>query len=179
MYIHYIKKIKYIPDIHHHHHHLSLNSEDHWGTKDDFTTSYSISIFLCPFPDVVFPPLPLSAWSSSPFYCSLQDGFGQTWWLETRTYHCSLHLFTMVRSFSVWSDCLLDLGTDFLIGNMVFVWDVQYLALAPHFRGLYSSLELCCEGPWFISIQDGGCDKGAHQSYFGTEKNTSVIANWF
>ena len=23
----------------------------------------------------------------------------------------------------VWSDCLLDLGTDFLIGNMVFVWD--------------------------------------------------------
>ena len=23
----------------------------------------------------------------------------------------------------VWSDCLLDLGTDFLVGNMVFVWD--------------------------------------------------------
>ena len=29
-------------------------------------------------PDVVFPPLPLSALSSSPFYCALQDGFGQT-----------------------------------------------------------------------------------------------------
>ena len=25
----------------------------------------------------------------------------------------------------VWSDCLLDLGTDFLVGNMVFVWDVR------------------------------------------------------
>ena len=34
----------------------------------------------CPLPDVVFPPLPLSALSSSPFDCALQDGFGQTWW---------------------------------------------------------------------------------------------------
>ena len=32
----------------------------------------------CQFPDVVFPPLPLSALSSSPFHCALQDGFGQT-----------------------------------------------------------------------------------------------------
>ena len=32
----------------------------------------------CPFPDLVFPPLPLSALSSSPFHCALQDGFGQT-----------------------------------------------------------------------------------------------------
>ena len=32
----------------------------------------------CPFPDVVFPPLPLSALSSSPFYYALQNGFGQT-----------------------------------------------------------------------------------------------------
>ena len=33
----------------------------------------------CPFPDVVFPALPLSALSSSPFHCALQDGFGQAW----------------------------------------------------------------------------------------------------
>ena len=32
----------------------------------------------CPFPDVVFPLLPLSALSSSTFHCALQDGFGQT-----------------------------------------------------------------------------------------------------
>ena len=32
----------------------------------------------CSFPDVVFPPLPLSALSSSPFHCALLDGFGQT-----------------------------------------------------------------------------------------------------
>ena len=32
-----------------------------------------------------------------------------------------------------------------------------------HFQGLYSSLELCCEGPRFTSIQEDGCDKEAHQ----------------
>ena len=39
----------------------------------------------------------------------------------------------------MWSDCLLDLGTDFLIGNVVFA---LYLAVASHFNSLYSSLEL-------------------------------------
>ena len=45
------------------------------------------------------------------------------------------------------SNCLLDLGTDILVDNMVFVGDAQYLALEPHFHGPYSSLELCREGP--------------------------------
>ena len=53
----------------------------------------------------------------------------------------------------VWSDCLLDLGTD------------------------YSSLELCCEGPWFTSIQEDECDMGAHQFDLGTERNTPVVEN--
>ena len=70
----------------HHHHHLSRN-EGRWGTTDDFATSF-LHFFpvlhcplglgelqACPFPDVVFPPLPLSALSSSPFHCALQDGF--------------------------------------------------------------------------------------------------------
>ena len=39
-------------------------------------------VLYCPpglsFPDVVFPPLPVSALSSSSFHCALQDGFGQT-----------------------------------------------------------------------------------------------------
>ena len=57
----------------------------------------------------------------------------------------------------VWSDCQLNLGTDFLVGNIIFVRDAQYLAVAPHFHGLYFSLKLCCEGPYFISIQEDGC----------------------
>ena len=47
----------------------------------------------------------------------------------------------------LWSDCLLDLGTDFFVGNIVFVLGAQYLAVAPHFHDLFSSLERCCEGP--------------------------------
>ena len=56
----------------------------HWGTTDDFATSFfHFSMFskccllglgelqACPFSDVVFPPLPLSALSSSPFHCAL------------------------------------------------------------------------------------------------------------
>ena len=65
----------------------SLNREGHRGTTDDFATSFlHFSLFFtvlglaelqaCPFPDVVFPPLPLSALSSSPFHCVLQDGQG-------------------------------------------------------------------------------------------------------
>ena len=47
----------------------------------------------------------------------------------------------------VWSDYLLDLGTDFLVGNMAFVGEALYLAVVPNFHGLYSSLKLCSEGP--------------------------------
>ena len=47
----------------------------------------------------------------------------------------------------MWSDCLLGLGMDFLVGNMFFVSDAWYLVVAPHFHGLHSSLEFCCEGP--------------------------------
>ena len=41
--------------------------------------------------------------------------------LETWPYHCSLSLYNGQEVF-MWSDCLL--VTDFLVGNMVFVWDV-------------------------------------------------------
>ena len=76
----------------------------------------------CPFPDVVFPPLPLSALSSSPFHCALQDGFGQTWWNGDTTIPLQFASLYDGQVF-VWSNCLLDLGMDLLVGNMVFVWD--------------------------------------------------------
>ena len=76
--------------LHHHHHHLSLNREGRWGPTNDFATSFlHFSLFstalwdfgelqAVPFLDIVFPPLPLSALSPSPFHWALQDGFGQT-----------------------------------------------------------------------------------------------------
>ena len=74
----------------HHYYHLLLNRDGHWCTTDDFITSFlhfspfstalwdSKNIQASQFPDGVFPPLPLSVLSSSPFHCALQDGFGQT-----------------------------------------------------------------------------------------------------
>ena len=78
----------------------------------------------CPFPDVVFPPLPLSALSYSPFHCALQDGFGQTWWTGNMTIPLQFASLYDRQEVFVWSNCLLDLGTDFLVGNMAFEWDV-------------------------------------------------------
>ena len=58
----------------------------------------------CPFPDVVFPPLPLSALSFFPFHCALQNGFGLTWWTGDMTIplqFASLHRhITITTSFS-------------------------------------------------------------------------------
>ena len=72
----------------------------------------------CPFPDVVFPPLPLSALSSSPFHHALQDGFGQTWWTGNMTIPLQFESPYDRREIFMRSNCLLGLGTDFLVGNM-------------------------------------------------------------
>ena len=41
---------------------------------------------------------------------------------------------------------------------------------------LHSSLEFCCEGPWFTRIQEDGCDKRAQliSRYLGAERNTRI-----
>ena len=65
----------------------------------------------CPFPDVVFLPFLLSALSSFPFHYTTGD---MTIPLQFAFLHSGQEMF-------VWSDCQLDLGTVFLVGNMVFV----------------------------------------------------------
>ena len=54
----------------------------------------------CPFPDFVFPSLPLSALSSSSIHHALQDGFGQTWRTGDMTKPLQFASFTMVRKSS-------------------------------------------------------------------------------
>ena len=51
-----------------------------------------------PFPDVVFPPLPLSILSSSTFTVPCKIVLARPDERETCPYNCNLHLFTMVRS---------------------------------------------------------------------------------
>ena len=77
----------------------------------------------CPLPDVVFPPLPLSALSSSPSHCAMQDGFGQTWWTGDVSMPLQFASLNDGQEVFVWSNCLLYLCTDFLIGNTVLAWD--------------------------------------------------------
>ena len=94
------------------------------------------SIFLCsPLPSATWrtPGLSIpwcylpttSALSSSPFRCALQDGFGQTRWtgdISTTPQQFACLNRNDGQEIFVWSDCLLDLGTDFLVGNMVLLW---------------------------------------------------------
>ena len=131
----------------------------------------------CPFPDFVFQPLPLYALSSSPFHCALQGGFGQTWWLGDMSIPLQ---FAVSLRWSGLRVVQLPAGSwhGLLVGNMVCVCNAKYLAVGPHFYGLYSSLALCCDGPWFTSIQESRCDKEAIQSYLGAERNTPVIPNF-
>ena len=114
--------------------HLSINQEGHWGTTDDSQPVSSIFTVLhcplglselqtCPLPDVVFPPLLLSALSSSSFHCALQDGLSQTWWTGNMTIPLQFAFLYGGQEVFVWSDCSLDLGMEFLVGNVIFVWN--------------------------------------------------------
>ena len=83
-----------------------------------------------PFPHVVFPPpffffssssssFSWSALSSSAFYCALQNSFGVTWWTGDMSIPLQFASLYVGQEVFMWSDCLLDLGTDFLVANMV------------------------------------------------------------
>ena len=62
-----------------------------------------------------------SDFSSFPFHCALQEGFGQTWCMEVLSWIPLQFASLYDGQVFMWSDSLLDLGKDFLVGNMVFV----------------------------------------------------------
>ena len=175
---------------HHHHHHQSLKREGRWSTTDKLQPVFSTfpvfhcllglgEVHACPFPDVVFPPLPLSALSSSPFHCARQDGFGQTWWTGDMTIPLQIAYFYGGQEIFMWSSCILSLGTT----SSLVTWSLYKMSsiMRSHLISMACILfsELCCEGLWFTSIQEDECDKGVHQSYLGTERNAPVAPNWF
>ena len=114
---------------HYHHHHLSLNREGRWGTTDNFAASFLhpslFSTALCdlansrPVHSLLFSSsvclvfFPLSLCLARWFWPDLMNG---------RHDHTTAVCVSLDQAF-VWSDCLLDLATDFLVGNMVFVRD--------------------------------------------------------
>ena len=94
---------------HHHHYHLSLNCKAHLGTTDDFTTSFlHFSLFSIALWDLANSMPVLSLTLSSHLFlclpcllppftmpCKMVLARLDEW--ETWLYHCSLHLFTMVK----------------------------------------------------------------------------------
>ena len=99
--------------------------------KDVFESFHSFIIINCPSTvrvvgapqmiwhldsDVVFPSLLIVL---PPFTVPGKMVLARPNQRETWPYHCSLRLFTMVKVAFMWSDCLLNLGTYFLVGNMV------------------------------------------------------------
>ena len=95
-----------------HRHYLSLNHEGHQGTADNFTTSFlHFSLFTTALWDLAHSrPVHSLILSSYVFLClpCLLPPFTvpckmvlvRPDELETRSYHCSLHLFTLVRKSS-------------------------------------------------------------------------------
>ena len=97
---------------HHYHHHQSLNREGRWGTTDDFSTSFlHFSQFSFALWDLANSrPVHILTMSSHLFLClpCLLPAFIVPYKMvlarpderETRPYHCSLRLFTIVRGSS-------------------------------------------------------------------------------
>ena len=90
--------------------HLTLSSTALWELVNSkpvhslLLSSHLIFCLPCLLPPFIVP-------------CKMTVARPDEW--ETCPYHCTLLLFIMVT----WSNCLLNLGTDFLVGNVVFVWD--------------------------------------------------------
>ena len=104
---------------HHHHHHQSLNRAGRWGTTDDFATSFlHFSLFSTALWDSPNSrPVHSLMLSSHLFLCLPSSPFqkgNMTIPLQFASLYDRQEIF-------MWSNCLLDPGTDFLVGNMVLV----------------------------------------------------------
>ena len=104
--------------------HLFLNREGRWGTIDVFATSLLPALWHSANPR----PVHSLMLSSHLFLClpCLLSPFTVPFKVVLAR-HCSLPLqFASLYGGQVFlrSNCLLDLGTDFLVGNMIFVGDV-------------------------------------------------------
>ena len=100
----------------HHHLHLSFN----------LTSTLHSSLFSIALWDLTNSRPVLSLMLSShlffclpclrpPLHCALHDGFGQTWWTEDISIPLQFASLYDGQEVYVWPDCLLGLGTDFLI----------------------------------------------------------------
>ena len=109
---------------HHHRHHLSLKREDRRDTTDDFTFSFlHSSLFSIALWDLAN-SRPVHCLPTSSSVCfvffPLSLRLARRFWPDMTIPLQFASLYDGQEVF-VWSDCLPDLGTDFLVGNVVVV----------------------------------------------------------
>ena len=86
-------------------------------------------------------------------------------------YTTSVSVSAMVRRYSIGLiACLILVRTSSLVTWSLYEMP-SILAVAPHFHGLYSSLQLWCNNSQAYRKM------GPHESYFGTERNALVVPN--
>ena len=167
----------------HLHHHPFLNREGRCDTTDSFTTSFlHYSLFSTALWNLAKSRSVHSLITSSylffslpcllpPFTVPCRMVFGQTW----RTWNMSILLqFASLydgQDVFVWSDCLLELGTDFIVGNVVFGWD-KSLALKLYFFMVATKLlAKSCRRPSWSLWRHGrglaGAGDISHRIFFG------------
>ena len=116
------------------HLHLSLNRGGRWGTTDDLTTSFlhfslfSAALWVWRTAGLSIPWYCLPTFFSVYlvyFFLSLCPArwFCQTWRTGDMSIPLQFASRCDVQEVFVCSDCLLDLGTEVFVGNVVFVWD--------------------------------------------------------
>ena len=117
---------------HHHHHHQSLNREGRLGTTDDFAASF---LHWSPFSTALWdlpnsrPVHSLMLFSTSSLvhlvFFPLSLCFARWFWpdlMNEKHDHTTAVCVSLPKSGGLrLVSCLLDLGTDFFVGNMVFV----------------------------------------------------------
>ena len=146
----------------------------------------------CPLPGVVFQSLLLSSLSSPPFTVPCKMGLARPHERETWPHPFSLLLFAMVRSsyspivcwvlartspLVTWSlmRCVVSYDSTSIPWLFFFFWVLLWKSTSTREdecdKGTHQSREM------FLSLK--GRDKGAHQSYLGTDRNAPVIPSWF
>ena len=109
----------------------------------------------------LFPCLPCLL---TPFTVPCRMVFGHTWWTRDMSIPIQFASLYDGEQVYVWSDCLLDLGTDFLVGTVLCGLCMRRVVScgSTSLPLLLFFISALLWGSWFTSIHEDGRDQGAH-----------------
>ena len=189
--IHYDTKLTSLHECLNTHHHQSLHCDSGGGTNAHFTTAchsalslattcvlatkdMSVHSFTLSCHLLLLPPASSSSWHSA-----LQDSFGKFGRPAHMAVPSQLPLFHSGQQVLIGPDGCLYPVSNLTVGHMVFVWDVEYSAKAPHVLGFDLMLQLHQEGPCLTCIEEDWQDWHLHQLYLCPYRDAFVISDCF